>query len=80
MFVDFLIRYIGPPNCVHYCVQLMFEDVVFETCVFVMFTLWSPPNHISIEWRGPIKKTRHYWGIYMQAHIDEQVLLVHLIL
>ena len=71
MFVDFLAKYISPPNWVHYwsvevvhwtyifklAYILKMSSNLFYTCVFMMFVLWSSLNHTPIKDGCPIKKS-----------------------
>ena len=67
MFISFLIGYISP---LQLCSLLSVEYVVVNiwrrtpisfkhVSLFMMFSLWSSPNHIPIKHRGPIKQTSH---------------------
>ena len=72
MFVDFLVGYIDPsPNCIHckcrVVINIWKSPISFKHVVFVMFALWSSPNHIPIKSRSPIKKTSHLRPIYCKA-------------
>ena len=38
---------------------------LFETCVFMVFVVWSSPTHVLLEYRGPIKKRNQKTPTYL---------------
>ena len=65
-------EYIGPPKCGHYLVWNSYWNLkplsnLFQTCVFMVFVLWSSLNHTPIKYRCPIKKSYQITPGYVEA-------------
>ena len=76
MFVVFLIGYIGILPIV-FAIECRVvintwrrSPVSFETCVFMMFALWSSWNHIPIKFGCPIKANSHLRPIHLRGLLE----------
>ena len=66
MFVDSLTEYFGPPNCVQYWVWSRIWRRSPD-CFFMVFVLWSSPDHTPIKYRCLIKTSNWITPSYLRG-------------